>query len=683
MKKISILIVGTKRYYDFALDLIESLNSLFLTNHELKIYLFTDRQDPNISNVKIINIQHKPWPGMTLLRYHMFCDIEYRLKDSDYIFYIDADMKVIEKIGDEILGDRVAIQHVGYFDKSPEEWEFDRFSFSEAYIPVGAGDMYYHATLIGATTDNFLHMCHDIKGRIENDFLKPHVPIWHDESYYNKYLYLNPPTKVLDPGYAYFFHWRSDTPFKPKIININKNDDKSVVNLRCKRGDFLFRELTQRINDNKYTLNDSTIVIVANSNCSIAMESYINKYLNVNIIIVSPFYKVEELLKEIKTDIVIFFNDYSLVTVDYVILSEYIIKNNYYDLVYLHNGIELFIGDDNFKKFKIDLSIENLNIESKINASLWDKNIEENIKHVFPISVKKDKLHSLNIEYVNEIQNCDVSGISNTLLLDFCYKLKQFDSVMYNQLITGSSNFNVRPVGKVGCIIPVVVDNLDTHKNLNVLINYLLNILNLDIIVGYIGKIKIFNEHAIYQEFDSTFSKSSIINTLVEQSDRNIICIYSPNIIIDENAMLESISLVENNKCDYIIPHSNSVKKVIFEESNMMEVPSNYELESSIDPNCSVMIIKTSHYLECGLENINYNSWIYRSDDLLHRLKILNFVRGYLPKPSCIFKMSGFISKIYKENSLSLSDRIITDNVLKLNNKYELKKYISSYRSKS
>ena len=47
------------------------------------------------------------------------------------------------------------------------------------------------------------------------------IPLWHDESHMNKYMSENPPTKILDPGYAYPENW--NIPFEQKIVGVSKD----------------------------------------------------------------------------------------------------------------------------------------------------------------------------------------------------------------------------------------------------------------------------------------------------------------------------------------------------------------------------------------------------------------------------------------------------------------------------
>jgi len=69
----------------------------------------------NQSNIKIIPTDSVEWPYPTLLRYNLFLQQEELLKEYDYIFYCDVDMRFIDIVGDEILGEGItASQHPMY-----------------------------------------------------------------------------------------------------------------------------------------------------------------------------------------------------------------------------------------------------------------------------------------------------------------------------------------------------------------------------------------------------------------------------------------------------------------------------------------------------------------------------------------------------------------------------------------
>ena len=149
----------------------------------------------------IIESEPMEWPIPTLMRYHLFLAEEDKLKNHDYIFYLDADMKIVQKISDEILGNGLtAAPHPGYvvdkklippYEPNPESTAFiPRLGFyqeegtQKRFIPFYAAGGFQ-----GGKTKKFLEAMKKMKKNIDTDFNKNYTAIWNDESHWNKYLW--------------------------------------------------------------------------------------------------------------------------------------------------------------------------------------------------------------------------------------------------------------------------------------------------------------------------------------------------------------------------------------------------------------------------------------------------------------------------------------------------------------
>jgi histo-blood group ABO system transferase len=224
MAKIGLLIIATKKYFEFVQPLITSADEFFLKNHEVVYYVFTDKLENRlgslVSNRKIeyIETEHKEWPWMTLGRYELFSKHKEKLKSNDYLYYIDADMLIVDTVGDEILGNLVATQHPGYYNRrgTPETRPE-----STAYVAPFEEMQYFAGGFNGGTAMMYLCMAENNAHWINYDFSRGIIAIWHDESHLNRYLIDNPPDKILSPSYCYGENMI--IPFSPKIIALNKN----------------------------------------------------------------------------------------------------------------------------------------------------------------------------------------------------------------------------------------------------------------------------------------------------------------------------------------------------------------------------------------------------------------------------------------------------------------------------
>ena len=230
--KICILNIATNKYIQFVEPLLDSIETNFLNGHDISALVFTDHEiEESSDNIKISKIEHEPWPIPTLKRYHYFLKEREYISQFDYCFYMDVDMKIVSKVGDEILGDLVTTQHPGFWFKDNNHFSYERIPNSTAYVPFGEGKMYYAGGFNGGKPEHFLKMSEAIVNNIEKDFTNNIIAEWHDESHMNRYLIDNPPSVELTPSYCFpeaaFYNppgWH--VPFEPKILALEKNHNE-------------------------------------------------------------------------------------------------------------------------------------------------------------------------------------------------------------------------------------------------------------------------------------------------------------------------------------------------------------------------------------------------------------------------------------------------------------------------
>lgn len=219
--KIGLLIIATNKYIDFAVNLINSADQYFLTDQDVEYFLFTDHCKLEIKSSRKINkikINHREWPWMTLGRYKIFNDHKTLLRYQDFLFYCDADMRFDNIVGDEILNQRVATQHPGYYGTrgTPET-----NPKSLACVLPSEDMQYFAGGFNGGSSLEYLNMAEVLSGNIQHDYNNNIIAVWHDESHINRYFIDNPPTKILDPGYCYGESLKP--PFTPRLIALDKN----------------------------------------------------------------------------------------------------------------------------------------------------------------------------------------------------------------------------------------------------------------------------------------------------------------------------------------------------------------------------------------------------------------------------------------------------------------------------
>lgn len=288
-KKIALLFVAINdRYWPYLKNVIEDCQKHFLPQHDVDYFVWTDMpiadtpayldklsrllpeeafnqsvalgtRPPDqwwsretikstvdfLREQKTIHLQETEgidWPAPTLMRYHLFLNAKEKLKEYDYIFYMDADMRVVDKISDEVLGEGItAAEHPMYSLKPQYIPPYEPNKESTAYIHrLGQivdengsrrfKPYYVAGGFQGGKSGHFIEAMKIIKKNIDTDFNNNYVAIWNDESHWNKYLWdYTGDLTVLSPSYIYpdslikeyyIPLWGRDYP--PKIITLTK-----------------------------------------------------------------------------------------------------------------------------------------------------------------------------------------------------------------------------------------------------------------------------------------------------------------------------------------------------------------------------------------------------------------------------------------------------------------------------
>jgi histo-blood group ABO system transferase len=213
--KIAICCVATGKYIKFVNDIITDLNKHFCRGHKVEVLLFTDDKTYKHNDMKttIYPTKQKGFPGDTLYRYHYIHTAKQQLINTDYIFYIDVDYKIITdvRLHDIFpIGEKgiVATNHL--FNITPKIRKTNIIgtpetnNMSTAYIsPDEFMLSYFAGGFQGGSSHEFLNMCKQIMINIDIDDSNQVMAIWHDESHFNRYMLNNPPVKTLSQSYIY------------------------------------------------------------------------------------------------------------------------------------------------------------------------------------------------------------------------------------------------------------------------------------------------------------------------------------------------------------------------------------------------------------------------------------------------------------------------------------------------
>lgn len=220
---IGVLIICTGKYDVFFKDLHQSSESFFLKEHKKHYFIFTDSSNIEPSdNFTIINQEFLGWPYDTMLRFKMFNKIKEDLLKMDFLFFLNANMKFMSTVGEEVLPNKLqdflcGVNHPGYFNKDSSQFPYERRPASSFYI--SDGKTYFQGCFIGGKSDYFMDMFKVLEDKMDLDLNNDIIPIYHDESALNWY-YKDRNPLILNPSYA--FPESSALDFEKKIIQRNK-----------------------------------------------------------------------------------------------------------------------------------------------------------------------------------------------------------------------------------------------------------------------------------------------------------------------------------------------------------------------------------------------------------------------------------------------------------------------------
>lgn len=251
-KKIGLLLIGiNERYWPYLWQVIEDCKKNFLPHHKVEYLVWSDMPDEvakeKCKEAVIFPTEPIEWPAPTLMRYHLFMQQEEKLKEYEYLFYLDADMRVVDKISDEVLGEGLTCaEHPMYSLRRQYIPPYEPNKQSTAYIPrLGQivddngkprfKPLYIAGGFQGGKASLFIEAMRVMKDNIDKDFNNNYTAIWNDESHWNKYVLdnANPidghPTIVLSPSYIFpdSLHKEYYEPiwgqsYQPKIVTLTK-----------------------------------------------------------------------------------------------------------------------------------------------------------------------------------------------------------------------------------------------------------------------------------------------------------------------------------------------------------------------------------------------------------------------------------------------------------------------------
>jgi hypothetical protein len=178
---------------------------LFLPKHEKHFFVFTDSYKIKSNNDITVIFQKKlGWPYDTFYRFQMFNTIKSNLLNMDYVYFLNANMRVDKEVNEEIIPTEKNQYLVGVIHPGFKEYEgtFEIDFKSTAFVHESLRRYYYQGCLFGGRNTEFVRMCEVLQNNIDIDAKRNFIAIWHDESHMNYYFSTREILK-LHSGYAY------------------------------------------------------------------------------------------------------------------------------------------------------------------------------------------------------------------------------------------------------------------------------------------------------------------------------------------------------------------------------------------------------------------------------------------------------------------------------------------------
>lgn len=232
LTNVGILYICVGKYDIFFTQFYNSFQKKFLPGAQKKYFVFTDSekligQYKANKNIIFISVQKEGWPYDTLLRNRYFVQHFEKFVGMNYLFFCNANLHCNEEVylNDLGLGTNnkiCGVAHPYFFQESPEKFPVEKEIICNAYFKndeIGRIQHYFQGCFYGGSFNEFKTLVSTINNWTEEDLAKELIPIWHDESYLNRYFFLNKPY-LLHSGFSY--PDKVNLPFRKKILQLDK-----------------------------------------------------------------------------------------------------------------------------------------------------------------------------------------------------------------------------------------------------------------------------------------------------------------------------------------------------------------------------------------------------------------------------------------------------------------------------
>jgi histo-blood group ABO system transferase len=197
---VAVVVIATGRYHEFLPALIEGAKA-HVQGLE-RIFVMSDSAPRLDGVVTWLPWGHIPWPYPPLLQYRAMTAYREVLSNFEILLYLDVDMRIQRDITIPSMEGTFAVQHPGYVGVGHDELPYERRIESRCHVAIGEGTSYFAGAIQGGHAATYLEACATMAFWIQTDIANGIIPLWHDESAWNRYCMLHKPEHVLPRTYC-------------------------------------------------------------------------------------------------------------------------------------------------------------------------------------------------------------------------------------------------------------------------------------------------------------------------------------------------------------------------------------------------------------------------------------------------------------------------------------------------
>jgi len=237
--KLAVVFIGTNKYLDFLPTCYEGCEKYLATKTEKSYFVFTDGELQGVpDNIVHYEQEHLEWPYITLERWGTILKAEDKLKEFDYVLFLDADMRVVAEVSEEdLFTDKkyIGVHHpchaLGMNPHTSFPGAFETNPESLASITEDDDiTTYWQGCLWGGRVPYVIDMITELDRRTKDDLDRDVIAVWHDESQMNKFFIENKEdVHTLGPQYAYPECFSGFCEFDPVVVHLAKDNSKYQV----------------------------------------------------------------------------------------------------------------------------------------------------------------------------------------------------------------------------------------------------------------------------------------------------------------------------------------------------------------------------------------------------------------------------------------------------------------------